>query len=402
MPDSPAPDVKRVRDGLKVLLFEQTSAVLEQRFGFRVEEYGLRTVFKRVPDHPLLAGIGEEHLRDWRGEATLISPKLNYEIGARHVPEAKWCGIPVTRLWRAGNRGNVASVLIEKPAKGDFLPILDGGFGLQFSPLLEYREGKGMMLFCQMDVTGRTESDPVAELLIRNILQYAKAWKPAPRRQLVYAGEPSVQKYLEQAGIPARHYEPGGLSGDEILVVGTGAGKELAADSARIAEFVKAGGNLLALGLDEEEANAILPFRVTMHKAEHIAAYFPAFGHDSLLAGVSPADVHNRVPRVVPLVSAGATVVGDGVLAQATDSHVLFCQLVPGWFDSNQQSNFRRTYRRVSFLMMRLLANMGADATTPLIERFQSAAGKTETRWLSGLYFDTPEEWDDPYRFFCW
>ena len=23
-------------------------------------------------------------------------------------------------------------------------------------------------------------------------------------------------------------------------------------------------------------------------------------------------------------------------------------------------------------------------------------------RWLEGLYLDTPEEWDDPYRFFGW
>jgi beta-galactosidase len=56
----------------------------------------------------------------------------------------------VPRLWRCGNRGNVASVLIEKPAVGDFLPIVDGGFSLQYSPLMEYREGKGMLLFCQM------------------------------------------------------------------------------------------------------------------------------------------------------------------------------------------------------------------------------------------------------------
>ena len=67
-------------------------------------------------------------------------------------------------MWRCGNRGNVASVLIEKPARGDFLPILDGGFSLQYSPLLEYREGQGMVLFCQMDVTGRTEQDPAAEI----------------------------------------------------------------------------------------------------------------------------------------------------------------------------------------------------------------------------------------------
>ena len=70
-------------------------------------------------------------------------------------------------------------MLIEKPARGDFLPIVDGGFSLQYSPLMEYREGKGMVLFCQMDVTGRTETDPAAERLARNILSYVSAWKPA-------------------------------------------------------------------------------------------------------------------------------------------------------------------------------------------------------------------------------
>ena len=55
--DGPAPDLKRVRDGLKVVVFEQTADVLEKRLGFRVEEYGLRQVWPRVPDSPLLAGL---------------------------------------------------------------------------------------------------------------------------------------------------------------------------------------------------------------------------------------------------------------------------------------------------------------------------------------------------------
>ena len=45
-PDGPAPDIARVRDGLRVVVFEQTAAVLEQRFGFRIAEYGLREVFR--------------------------------------------------------------------------------------------------------------------------------------------------------------------------------------------------------------------------------------------------------------------------------------------------------------------------------------------------------------------
>jgi hypothetical protein len=39
-PNGPGPDVGRVRDGLKVIIFEQSAKVLEERFGFRVAEYG--------------------------------------------------------------------------------------------------------------------------------------------------------------------------------------------------------------------------------------------------------------------------------------------------------------------------------------------------------------------------
>ena len=67
--DGAAPNVSRVRDGMKVIVFEQTGDVLEKRFGFRVAEYGLRWVFKRVPDHPLLTGIRDEYLWNWRGDA---------------------------------------------------------------------------------------------------------------------------------------------------------------------------------------------------------------------------------------------------------------------------------------------------------------------------------------------
>jgi len=401
--DSPAPDITRVRNGLKVIMFEQASEVLEQRLGFRVSEYGLRWVFKRVPDHPLLAGIGDENLWNWRGEATLLPPRLKYEIGPRHAPQVSWCDIPVTRAWRAGNRGNVASVLIEKPARGDFMPILDGGFSLQFSPLLEYREGKGMLLFCQMDVTGRSESDPAAETLTRNILQYVTTWKTAPRRSVLYVGDAAGKRHLEHAGIDPGTYQGGKLATDNILVVGSGGGKKLADHVTAIADFIKSGGNVLAVGLDEQEANAILPFKVEMKNAEHIATFFDPFGKDSLLAGVSPADVHNRDPRILPLVSSGATVIGNGVLAKAHDANVVFCQLAP--YDiSGEQYNVRKTYRRASFLMNRLLANLGGAGSTPILERFHHGVekAKTEARWRDGLYLDTPEEWDDPYRFFCW
>ena len=98
--DGPGPDVSRVRDGLKVVVFEQTSEVLEKRFGFRVEEYGLRQVFNRVPDHPILDRIGTENLRDWRGEATILPPRLKYQMSPRYnlTPTVQWCDIEVPHV----------------------------------------------------------------------------------------------------------------------------------------------------------------------------------------------------------------------------------------------------------------------------------------------------------------
>ncbi len=402
-PDGPGPDVGRVRDGLKVVLFEQSAKVLEQRFGFRVAEYGLRQVFPRVPDSPLLAGLEAAHLHDWRGEATLLPPRLEYTMRPRYGPTVQWCGIDVTRVWRCGCRGNVASVLIEKPARGDFLPILDGGYDLQYSPLLEYREGKGMVLFCQMDVTGRTEGDPAADALTRNLLVYVSAWKPAPSRKAIYVGDSAGKAFLEAAGLSPGAYAKEELTADRVLIVGPGGGKKLAGDAAALGKWLQEGGRVLALGLDGEDA-AFLPFQVEMKKGEHIGAYFEAPGRNSLLAGVGPADVTNRDPRELPLIAGGAAAVGDGVLAKAENADVVFCQLVPWQFDPTKQMNLKRTFRCCSRLATRLAANLGAAGSTPILTRFHTPvdASRGEKRWLDGLYLDAPEEWDDPYRFFRW
>ena len=73
-------------------------------------------------------------------------------------------------------------------------------------------------------------------------------------------------------------------------------------------------------------------------------------------------------------------------------------------FSHIEQYNLRRTYRRSSFLVTRLLANMGAAEPTPVLAQFRRSvdAAKAEKRWLDGLYVDVPIEWDDPYRRFCW
>jgi hypothetical protein len=399
--NGPAPDLSRVRQGLKVLVFEQESEVLEKRLGFRVEEYGLRQVFPRVADHPILAGVDADQLSNWRGESTLLPPTLQYQMRPRYGPTVEWCDIPVTRAWRCGNHGNVASVLIEKPGRGNFLPLVDGGFGEQYASVLEYREGQGVVMFCQLDVTGRTEDDPAATRVVQNLVGYVAGWKAPRERQAVYAGDQPGKAFLESVGIPLRSIENASLSKDDVLVLGPGAGSILATRASTVAQWLKEGGTAVAIGLGSEDLGVWLPCSLAMRRAEYISASFPLFGSSSPLAGVSSADAHNRDPRELSLVSAGAEVYGDGILAKAPGLNVVFCQLPP-WLFTGEQANLRRTYRRSSFLVTRLLANMGVAGRTPLLARFGQGVTSSEKRWLGGLYVDQPVEWDDPYRFFRW
>ena len=440
-----APDISKVRDGLKVIVFEQTSAVLEKRLGFRVEEYGLRQLFPRIKEHPALAGlqrgprdrlrqegpltpalspsegergnhrqiagvaqiadssIGVAELRDWRGESTIVPPRLTYKLEPRYGPTVEWCGLTVPHLWRCGNRGDVASVLIEKPTTGDFLPILDGGFSLQFSPLLEYREGKGLVVFCQVDVTGRSETEPAAEVLVGNLLRYVASWTPTPRREVLYAGEPAGKRQLESIGLTPRAFDRAGLSSRQLLVVGPGGAQQLAPEQPALEDWLGKGGRVLMIGLPGAEINSVLPLRVFTINAEHISGSFQPFSLNSVFAGIGPANLHNRDPRNFPLITTGAEVVGDGVLAAAKGENVVFDQMPP-WQFNDSQPNLKRTHRRSSFALSRLLGNLGAAYSTPLLDRFHDpvTALTFQNRCLSGLYLDTPQEWDDPYRHFRW
>ncbi len=370
---APKLNLTRVPQGLKVIVFEQTGEVLEQRVGFRTQEYGLRDVFPRISGHPALAGLTTENLHDWRGEATTVPPHLDPSTmtNPKTYPQVQWCGFTTTRAWRCGCEGDVATVLIEKPAAGNFLPIIDGGFALQYSPLMEYREGAGMVLFCQLDVTGRTENDPAAARLVGNLLDYVSAWKPASQRQLLYVGQSAGKRTSNCAGLSPADYQGGPLTADQVLAVGPEGGAKLAAHAKDIQSWLKAGGRLLGIGLDRDQADAFLPFKTTMRNAEYVCGSYALPAADSPFSGIAPADLYNRRPRELSLVSGGTVALGDGVLAKADGLNVVFCQLVPWQFDNPKDYFLKPTFRRSSFALSRLLANMGAAAGTPLLRNLQ-------------------------------
>ena len=270
---------------------------------------------------------------------------------------------------------------------------------------MEYRHGKGMILFCQMDVTGRTDNAPAATHLVGNMLRYVNEWKPETKRAV--AGFGDTEAYLKMIGAnpDSRYFSKRAIPDfqpdiENTILVTAGGFPWSVADDESVKRFVRGWGGVLTIGCDDMFLNLYYP-DITVTNGEYISTYFEPFGMDSPLRGIGPADLHNRDPRVYSLVTDGADVVGNGILAVMDEGRTVICGLAPWQFPEDQQS-FKRTFRRSAFTLARLLGNMNADLRTPLPSRFHGQVGKDEKRWLDGLYLDQPEEWDDPYRFFRW
>src|SRR6185503_12860707 len=107
-----------------------------------------------------------------------------------------------------------------------------------------------MVLFCQLDVTGRTETEPVAATLVLNLIHYVADWRPKLRRTAVYAGESEGKSYLESVGITAASYDGGILSSNQVLIWGPNAGWTPGDRATAASDWIKAGGNLLAIAID--------------------------------------------------------------------------------------------------------------------------------------------------------
>ncbi|MCJ8330428.1 MAG: hypothetical protein MJH11_10645 [Lentisphaeria bacterium] len=394
----PGPDLTNLSKGIKVILMEQGPEVLEKRFGFRIQEYGLRRVFTRVAAHPILKGLSDKHLNNWRGSSSLLAPRrTGFFTKGNMEGLQKRNGLDVTRVFRCGTRGTVASVIIEKPQKGNFTSIVDGGFSLQYSPLLEYKEGKGIIIFNQLDLSGRDKTDAAAMAITRNLISYVSNWKPGPSNNCYYAGEAAGLNHLKAAGYKVTSYKGQALAKNDVLVLGP---KSSGAIKPKLKTWVNSGGKVIGIGLSQVELNQLSSNPIKLKAAEYINSTFAPSKFGTMLAGIGPGELHLREPRILNLVVSGLNPKGKGALAVSNKGNLVLCQVVP-WQFNLKQFNTRRVFRRSSYAIVRLLGNAGVDAITPIAARVTNKP-QDNTPWLSSVYLDKPIVWDDPYRFFRW
>ena len=352
---------KLARSGVKVLIMEQEHAVLWNRLGIRSTEYGMRKLYPLAPE------FDGKPLSDWRGESTLKNP---------YSRRREWCGFPIWGNIQAGYRGALSTAVPEKPCIGDWMPLLEGGFNLSYAPLLLFREGNAVMLFSQLDLSGRTERSPEALELFATALEYLEKAPAQQPRRTFYSGDAAGKRVLDTLKI---HSEPLAESGsygeNDLLIIAPGFRQE------GCREAVARGANLLALGLDKAAIDALVPGKNGAGVWKDTYSHLPRnLKGEPLFRGISSADLFWRKPLTGAFFDDS-----DGGPALKCFRHgkgsMVFVQATPWMFDENE-FQLRITLRRNYALISRLIHNLGGTAESGLFNAFSSPREFALTDWV--------------------
>ncbi len=342
-----------VRDGGRAIVFVQRPDVLRQRLGLRVSAVLTRRAFPVRADHPALGGLGVEDLRDFAGASTLLEPYPRYEDGDFREGHH---GVPYWG-WRWGARGAVSSAAVEKPHRAGWRPILESGFDLAYTPLMELDHGRGRLIWCMLDLADHADEDAAARRLAASIVTYA-ASAPTPGRtgKTVYLGGRRGAGMLDAAGLT--YARAAKLDEDATLAV---IGPE--ATPAGLEAWLRAGGRALLLARASEQA----PLGATLKRREAFAGSLdvPAW---RACRGLSASDLRWRADHDAWLLAGGCEIGAGGLLGRRRVGKGLavFSQIDPDRFDTEEKTYFRLTRWRQTRALAQVLANLGGafDADT--------------------------------------
>lgn len=127
--------------------------------GMRTEAIYARKVFDR----------SGKMVGSWAGKTTFAPEKP--------LPDPSTQEGVASPLWHWSNVNIVSSWPLVRPAEGDFDVLLTCGKDLIYSPLLEIGTGNGRVIFCQLEIEGRTKRDPQAETTLVSILRRNSVWQ---------------------------------------------------------------------------------------------------------------------------------------------------------------------------------------------------------------------------------
>ena len=209
-----------VEEGGRAIVLEQTALPIGAELAATLDAKHPSTMgHLRFPGHPILEGVLADDLKWWRGDHFISRAELL------------------------------------KPSRGRFhiLAETGGRGGLKWTPLVEFAHGRGTILVCQLAISEKLETEPIAQVLLQNALNYAASFQPAEVRPTLLLADRSsaLRAALRKAGVrwadPSQRGLAADLSGSGLVIV-CGEWPELPGAVQKLADFARNGGAVLVHG----------------------------------------------------------------------------------------------------------------------------------------------------------
>jgi beta-galactosidase len=345
--------------GLKVLVLEQLPAVW-RGLGFRSNETMPRRVFPSAANCPVMNGLTLSDLTEWRGSPDLLPEGINQPSETKHV--FKWT-----------NTHAIASSIPQIPRAAGFSPLLSAEFDLDYAPLLEWRFGKGIVLFSSLDLSGRVGAEPAATIMAQNIFTYLDSAVPERTRRVVCAGGQDAIGLLRKLGVePVQTAGLDNPAGTIMVVANAG----VAPAQKEIEKFASEGGRVLFLPQSPENLSpyGLKTLKKSIQRVPSEKS--PSFRNigSSLLRWRDSLPVDAFQPDGQPQ---GTSVLAGGIAAVRPIGKglMLFCQVSPSILldkygkDKDKAEAVDLSVIRLEQLMARLLGNLGAEPSEKIAAR---------------------------------
>lgn len=337
--------------GGRVILFEQSPEWYRDK-GFRVSRHAARRIFL-VPTQlscPAINGLTADDMRDWQGAGSLVPPHEYTEIN----DDKKYWG------WHWGNTGTVASAAIEKPHNSAWTPLLESGFDLAYSPLMELRVGKGLLIMCGLDLENRGAAEPVANIIAEKLLVYARDWKFGDTNDgiVYYLGGDTGAKILHGIGVT---HEKIDLLPKAPCMVAMGADAEI--DEKALTAFIDNGGRAILLFHEK------LPFGMAVERKPYSRTV--KIPSSSVFSGLSFSDLRLRSNLDVAMIQPENSILACRNIGRG---YAVFAQLPPYALNADGKTYFRISRWRLTRALSQILGNMGArfEPDNAFIEKISS------------------------------
>ncbi|MCM8768700.1 MAG: hypothetical protein NC911_03325 [Candidatus Omnitrophica bacterium] len=361
-----------IRDGLNLLVLEQSC---RQVAGLKLENVNGRQVFVRDQFHPVFSGLGNQDFSDWRGESYLLPAYQPWHpasdpLGDNASKHGQLNSFGQRRFWPWSNKGMVATFAFEKPQVGCFRVLMDCGFDLLYTPLVEVKEGKGRILFNQLDLVDHYGREPVATLLLGRMINYLVLRDQLPVRKMGYVGGEKGKEFLKQLGVD---YQEGWQEGVTYVSLEE-SGEKLSPEVLK--DYVYQGG-IVVVTLKSQREALLLPGLV---KGERKKLDKPGLLSDPVFSGLGPSEFFFRqTTEIFQVVSVGEKPVENGVAGVLFygKGKIIYVQVDPSMFeDWWQKSKGWRIYSTI-------FANLGVGSRTRIDMTAISGYGLPE-EWLPG------------------